>query len=104
MSGGWLEKIVAHRNCHLDSVKSCVVREIHVSSAKTQVDGAKITLTDVGSDKGLADRARKYAAVPDDEWEQELGDWRDRVEELRRRGVSVWETADYDRPARFHAE
>ncbi|MDZ4687606.1 MAG: hypothetical protein SH850_21250 [Planctomycetaceae bacterium] len=29
----------------------------------------KITLAEVGIDKGLADRARKYAAVPDDEWE-----------------------------------
>lgn len=38
-----------------------------------------ITLEEAGIDKELAKRARKYAAVPDDEWEQELGDWRDRV-------------------------
>ncbi len=40
---------------------------------------APITLADVGIDKNLADRARKYAAVPDTEWEQELGEWRERV-------------------------
>lgn len=39
----------------------------------------QITLAEVGIDKSLADRARKYAAVPDDEWEQELGEWRERV-------------------------
>lgn len=38
-----------------------------------------ITLEQAGIDKNLADRARKYAAVPDAEWEQELGEWRERV-------------------------
>lgn len=42
-----------------------------LGSMKTQVDGSKITLAQVGIDKTLADRARKYAAVPDEEWEQE---------------------------------
>jgi hypothetical protein len=35
-----------------------------LGSTKTQVEQPKITLTEVGIDKGLADRARKYAAVP----------------------------------------
>lgn len=55
---------------------------------KKALDGSRknpantpITLAEVGIDKGLADRARKYAAVPDDEWEQELGEWRERVSE-----------------------
>lgn len=39
----------------------------------------QITLAEVGIDKSLADRARKYAAVPDDEWEEELDCWRERV-------------------------
>lgn len=43
------------------------------------------TLAQVGIDKKLADRARKYAAVPDDEWEEELEDWRSRVAEEGKR-------------------
>jgi hypothetical protein len=52
---------------------------------KPEVAEAKITLAEAGIDKNLADRARKYAAVPDDEWEQELGDWRERVKEENNR-------------------
>jgi hypothetical protein len=44
-----------------------------------------ITLAEVGIDKALADRARKYAAVPQDEWEEELGEWRERVTEENNR-------------------
>lgn len=57
---------------------------------------APITLAEVGIDKSLADRARKYAAVPEEEWEEELQDWRERVSaenkrvttRLERRGES----------------
>lgn len=45
----------------------------------------KITLAEVGIDKSLADRARKYAAVPDDEWEEEIEDWRERVSSENKR-------------------
>lgn len=40
-----------------------------------------ITLAEVGIDKSLADRARKYAAIPDDEFNETISDWRARVEE-----------------------
>jgi hypothetical protein len=46
---------------------------------------ARPTLAEVGIDKALADRARKYAAVPQDEWEEELGEWRERVTEENNR-------------------
>lgn len=39
----------------------------------------KPTLADAGIDKHLADRARKYAAVPAEEWDRELNEWRERV-------------------------
>lgn len=38
-----------------------------------------ITLAEVGIDKSLAARARKYAAMPDEEWKKEIGEWRERV-------------------------
>lgn len=44
-----------------------------------------ITLSEAGIDKSLADRARKYAAVPEDEFEEELGDWRERVSQEGKR-------------------
>lgn len=37
------------------------------------------TLSDAGIDKKLSSRAQKYAAIPDDEFEQELSDWRETV-------------------------
>lgn len=38
------------------------------------------TLSEAGIDKHLADRARKYAAIPEDEFNGIVGEWRDRVE------------------------
>ena len=38
------------------------------------------TLAEAGIDDKLADRARKFAAVPADEFEAEIGEWRDRVQ------------------------
>jgi protein gp37 len=46
---------------------------------------AKATLEEVGIDKHLADRARKLARVPTDEFEQRLGDWRGDVAEQNAR-------------------
>lgn len=37
------------------------------------------TLADAGIDKKLSSRAQKMAAVPEAEFEKEVGDWRDRV-------------------------
>lgn len=39
-----------------------------------------ITLSGAGIDKHLADRARKFAAIPDDEFGGIVGDWREKVE------------------------
>jgi phage N-6-adenine-methyltransferase len=49
----------------------------------TQVE--KPTLADAGIDKHLADRARKYAAVPAQEFEDILADRRDRIETENKR-------------------
>jgi hypothetical protein len=38
------------------------------------------SLEEVGIDKKTADRARKYAAIPEDEFNGIVGDWRERVE------------------------
>lgn len=38
-----------------------------------------VTLSDAGIDKHLADRARKFAAIPEEEFEAEIGEWRERV-------------------------
>lgn len=38
------------------------------------------TLSDVGVSKKLSSRAQKLAAVPEQEFEKEVGDWRERVE------------------------
>lgn len=38
------------------------------------------TLEEVGIDKKTADRARKYAAIPEDEFNGIVGEWRERVE------------------------
>jgi phage N-6-adenine-methyltransferase len=42
---------------------------------------APITLAEAGIDKNLADRARKYAAIPEPEFEATIEDWRGRVEQ-----------------------
>jgi phage N-6-adenine-methyltransferase len=48
---------------------------------KPELYGQKITLSEAGIDKNLADRARKYAAVPEDEFESRIDDYRARVQE-----------------------
>jgi phage N-6-adenine-methyltransferase len=40
----------------------------------------KPTLADAGIDKKLSSRAQKLAAVPDDKFEETLGEWRERIE------------------------
>ena len=50
------------------------------------------TLADAGIDKHLADRARKYAAIPEGEFDDIIDDWRGRVaEENSRVTVSLLE-------------
>lgn len=46
---------------------------------------AQITLSEAGIDKHLADRARKYAAVPEQEFESILADRRERIETENKR-------------------
>lgn len=46
------------------------------------------TLAEAGIDKNLADRARKYAAIPEDEFNGIVSDWKGRVEKENER-VSV---------------
>lgn len=43
------------------------------------------TLAEAGIDKKLSSRAQKMAAVPEDEFEGMLGDWRDRIEKENER-------------------
>lgn len=43
------------------------------------------TLSEAGIDKHLADTARKYAAVPEDQFEGMIGEWRSRVTEENKR-------------------
>lgn len=38
------------------------------------------TLAEAGIDKNLADRARKFAAIPETQFEGMVGEWRDRIE------------------------
>lgn len=38
-----------------------------------------ITLAEAGIDKNLADRARKFAAIPEEEFNETISDWRSRV-------------------------
>jgi len=42
---------------------------------------ARPTLAEAGIDKHLADRARKYAAIPEDEFESRISEWRVEAEE-----------------------
>jgi len=46
---------------------------------------APITLAEAGIDKNLADRARKFAAIPEQEFNSTISDWRARVEEENER-------------------
>lgn len=46
----------------------------------TQVENAPITLSEAGIDKNLADRARKFAAIPEQDFNGIVDDWRGRIE------------------------
>ena len=53
------------------------------------------TLSDAGIDKHLADRARKTAAIPDDEFEEIVDDWRGRIAvENERVTVNIMDAAE----------
>jgi phage N-6-adenine-methyltransferase len=52
---------------------------------ETRVQSAPPTLAEAGIDKNLADRARKYAAVPEMEFESILADRRERIETENKR-------------------
>lgn len=51
------------------------------------------TLADAGIDKHLADRARKYAAIPEAEFNDNVTDWRGRVERENERVTVSLDTA-----------
>lgn len=51
------------------------------------------TLADAGISKDLSSRAQKLAAVPEDEFEREVGDWRERVSEEGARVTARLEAA-----------
>lgn len=53
--------------------------------SKTNPISAPPTLAEVGIDKGLADRARKYAAIPEREFNDIVDDWRGRIAEENER-------------------
>lgn len=57
----------------------------HQKKVRVLLEPAPITLAEVGIGKTLADRARKLAAVPEDEFEEEMSEWRDRVSEESKR-------------------
>jgi hypothetical protein len=57
-------------------------------SIKTPVKDDRPTLAEAGVDKKLSARAQKMAAIPEDEFEQIVSDWRGRVEQENER-VSV---------------
>lgn len=52
---------------------------------RVETKPAAITLSEAGIDKNLADRARKYAAVPEQEFEDILADRRERIETENKR-------------------
>ncbi|MFT0532247.1 hypothetical protein ACMHYJ_05340 [Castellaniella hirudinis] len=51
------------------------------------------TLSDAGISKDLSSRSQKLAAVPEDEFEAEVADWRERVQEEGRRVTTRLEQA-----------
>ena len=61
------------------------------------------TLAEVGIDKSLADRARKYAAIPEQEFNGIVSDWREKVEAENQRVtvnlLSAGEKAQSSKPA-----
>ncbi len=48
----------------------------------------RITLAEAGIDKNLADRARKYAAIPEEEFEQRIDSYRESVAEQGERAMA----------------
>ena len=56
-------------------------RRSDLGLTETQVETTPITLAEAGIDKHLADRARKYAAIPETEFNATIEDWRERVQE-----------------------
>ena len=60
-------------------------RRSDLGFSPTQVESAPITLSEAGIDKNLADRARKFAAIPEQEFNATITDWRARVEEENER-------------------
>ena len=50
-----------------------------IDGSRDEPSNPRPTLADAGIDKKLSSRAQKLAAVPEDEFEGMLGDWRERV-------------------------
>lgn len=55
------------------------------TGSKTNPVFAPPTLAEVGIDKKLADRARKYANIPEEEFNGIVDDWKDRIETENKR-------------------
>lgn len=51
----------------------------HATGREERPVGVPPTLAEVGISKDLSSRAQKLAAVPEDEFEEEVGQWRERV-------------------------
>jgi phage N-6-adenine-methyltransferase len=51
-----------------------------LDGSRADPSNKKPTLAEAGIDKHLADRARKYAAIPEDQFNDMIEDWRRRVE------------------------
>lgn len=62
-----------------ETVGTAQGRRSDLGFSETQVENAPITLAEAGIDKNLADRARKYAAIPETEFNQRIDDYRERV-------------------------
>lgn len=77
-----------------ESVGTAQGRRSDLGPSATQVD-VPITLAEVGIDKHLADRARKYAAIPEQQFEEILAERRQRIEqENERTTVDLLAAAD----------
>lgn len=81
-----------------DSVGTAQGRRSDLGFSETQVGNAPVTLAEAGIDKNLADRARKYAAIPEDEFNGIVDNWKGRVEQENQR-VTVNLLAAGDRAA-----
>lgn len=69
------------------------------TGSQTDPVSAPPTLAEAGIDKHLADRARKFAAIPEQEFNSTITDWRSRVEEENER-VTVSLLASGDKHVR----